>query len=164
MVYLSSLLVAAASALTATAVSHPGPSLAGEWLIVDYQGRFFNLVDTQTGNLSPVQGWNDDSVTASKWLFLNTSNVNEFEIINVGSGTSLSYSTLTSGAEAIRAQIVGNQQTTIWGFTPPSGFLIELDSGNAVTSWPVGSSGSNPLTLEGVNSADTHQVFKIVQV
>lgn len=145
MVFLSSLLIAAASALAAAAVSHPAPSLTGEWVIIDYQGRFFNLVDTDSKSATPVQGWGDDTVSASQvseslygtgrqscilmpmqWLFVNTSTTNVFEIINVGTASSLSYSTLVTGGEAIRSQIVGNQQITTWSFTPPSGQYVQL--------------------------------------
>ncbi|KAJ7916771.1 hypothetical protein B0H13DRAFT_2269789 [Mycena leptocephala] len=163
---LVSLLVSSAYALTAVAVAVSNhTALAGEWAITDYQGQFFNLVNTQTLSLSPVQGWPDKTVPASQWLLVDTTTPNLYEIINVGTGNSLSYSTLLNGGQAIRSQIVCNQQQiSTWFFTVPSGLLIESKSGLAVTSWPIGSSKSNPLTLEQVNSADSHQIFKLVQI
>ncbi|KAF8186161.1 hypothetical protein K438DRAFT_1936856 [Mycena galopus ATCC 62051] len=141
---LSSLLLAAVASITATAATLPTPSLTGVWTIVDFQGQFFNLVDTQTVSSAPVQGWGDNTTIASQWLFLN-STANQFQIVNVGAGSFLSYSTLSGGGEAIRSQIVGNPQPRTWTFTPPTGLLIDTLSGLAVTSYSAGTSGSNPV-------------------
>ncbi|KAJ7147878.1 hypothetical protein C8R43DRAFT_1129435 [Mycena crocata] len=183
MVSFFSLIIAAATIIPAFAVTKPTPALSGEWVITDFQGQCFNLVDTNPASLTPVQGWADKTVTASKvgtvshglscktkkitmrvqWIFVNTSTANVFEIVNVGAGSVLSYSTLINSGEAIRSQIVGNTQATTWKFTPPMGMLIESASGLAVTSYPVGTSGSNPFTLQQANAADSHQAFKITQ-
>ncbi|KAJ7916127.1 hypothetical protein B0H13DRAFT_1871388 [Mycena leptocephala] len=152
MICLSSLLVTAASVCTALAVSPPAASLTGEWIITDYQGRFLSVVDTSGKNATPVHGVDDSTVSASKWLFMNTSTTNVFQIINVGTGTSLSYSTLITGGADIHAQIAVNQQATAWTFTPPQGRqvfgfcwrklftllrrLIETNTTHAIRSWP----------------------------
>ncbi|KAJ7283201.1 hypothetical protein C8J57DRAFT_1709654 [Mycena rebaudengoi] len=163
MVHILALALSALGAFSAAAAVGLAPALAGQFVIADYQDRIFNLVNTNSANLTPVQGWNDRAVSASRWLFLNTSTPNVFQIVNTGTGTFLSYSTAPASASAIRAQIVGNQAPSLWSFNPAGGPLIETVSGRAVTSWPVGASGSNPLTLEDRNAADTHQNFKIVQ-
>ncbi|KAJ6612120.1 hypothetical protein B0H10DRAFT_2053564 [Mycena sp. CBHHK59/15] len=119
-------------ALTAAATC-PAPALPGEWLISDYQGQVFNLVYTNPANLRVTPGW----------LFIPTSDTNMFEIVNVGTASFLSYSTLIIGSEAIRSQVVGNQVATQWSFNTSGGQIIEHSSGLAATSWPVGSSSSN---------------------
>ncbi|KAJ6583190.1 hypothetical protein B0H10DRAFT_895644 [Mycena sp. CBHHK59/15] len=159
---LVSLILSAAAAATC-----PAPALPGEWLISDYQGQVFNLVDTNTANLrvTPIQGWGDPTVTASKWLFIPTSDTNMFEIVNVGTASFLSYSTLFIGSEAIRSQVVGNQVATQWSFNTSGGQIIEHSSGLAATSWPVGASSSNvnPFSLEQSVASNSRQLFKITQ-
>ncbi|KAJ7495370.1 hypothetical protein FB451DRAFT_1164108 [Mycena latifolia] len=98
MYLLSVLLLPIITATVAAAVTRPSPSLSDQWAIVDFQGQCFNLVDDQTQSLTPVQAWRPDStVTGSQWLFLNTSTPGVFEIVNVGTASWLSYSTLPTG-------------------------------------------------------------------
>ncbi|KAJ6470849.1 hypothetical protein C8R45DRAFT_1104553 [Mycena sanguinolenta] len=145
-----------------SATAQPALALPGLWIITDFQGTIFNLVDTQETNATPVQGFNADSgtVTASQWIFVNTT-ANEFQIINVGGGSFLSYSTLVTGAEAIKSQLVGNQISTTWLFTPPKGMLIESRSGFAITSYATNREGTHPFTLEPTNPSDPAQIFSI---
>ncbi|KAJ7283199.1 hypothetical protein C8J57DRAFT_729894 [Mycena rebaudengoi] len=158
------ILLSALDAVSTTAAAAP---LAGQWLITDFQNRVFNLVGTKSANLTPVQGWVDPtgSVSASRWLFQDTCTANVYQIANAGTGTFLSYSTAPDPVAAIRAQIIGSHAPSLWSFNAAAGGpLVETASGLALTSWPVGASGSNPLTLEQRNASDSHQNFKIVQL
>jgi hypothetical protein len=66
-----------------------------------------------------------------QWLLVDTTTPNLYEIINVGTGNSLSYSTLLNGGQAIRSQIVCNQQQiSTWFFTVPSGLHVFSDISN----------------------------------
>ncbi|KAJ6455047.1 hypothetical protein C8R45DRAFT_944344 [Mycena sanguinolenta] len=65
-----------------SATAQPALALPGLWIITDFQGTIFNLVDTQEANATPVQA---DSGIPGQWIFVNTTG-NEFEIINVGGG------------------------------------------------------------------------------
>ncbi|KAJ7283203.1 hypothetical protein C8J57DRAFT_1217674 [Mycena rebaudengoi] len=128
------ILLSALGAVSTTAAAAP---LAGQWLITDFQGRVFNLVGTKPANLTPVQGW---------WLFQDTYTANVYQIGNAGTGTFVSYSTAPDPVAAIRAQIVGSHAPSLWSFNAAAGGpLVETASGLALTSWPVGASGSNPV-------------------
>ncbi|KAJ7658420.1 hypothetical protein B0H17DRAFT_1145640 [Mycena rosella] len=173
---LLSLLVALTASTTIATVVQPSPALSGQWTIADFQGQYFNLVNTQPTSLTPVQAWRDPTVTASQWLFVNTSTSNVFEIVNVGTGSWLSYSALVTGGEAIQASVVGNQQSTTWRFTQPTGMLIETSCNLSVTSYLTGASGSSPvgpscplprsLSLIALVhfTLEPHQIFKMVAV
>ncbi|KAJ7283209.1 hypothetical protein C8J57DRAFT_1217679 [Mycena rebaudengoi] len=164
MVHILALVLSALGAVSAAAAATPAPAAAVGFLIVDYQSQVFNLVNTNSANLTPVQGWPDQKPTASIWDLVDTATPNVYQIVNRGTGTSLSYSTAPTASSAIRAQIVGNKTPSLWRLDPAGGPIIETVSGLAVTSWPVGASFSNPLTLEQRNASDSHQIFKFAPV
>nr|GAT58970.1 predicted protein [Mycena chlorophos] len=136
----------------------------GTWGFADFQGTTFHLVDGQANDATPVQGFSNNVPTLnSQWMLVNQSAPNTYQIINLNpAGTFLGYSTLTTGGQAIRSQLAGNRQAANWIFTPPSGQLIEVSSGLAVTSYATGLSGSHPFTLEPADANDPHQFFELI--
>ncbi|THU99449.1 hypothetical protein K435DRAFT_964408 [Dendrothele bispora CBS 962.96] len=138
---------------------------AASVMILDHTKSLgLDLVNGGCQNYTTVQQFPVISTNANQKWNLNIVGANEFQIVSVPCGTTLSYAGSETGANSVRSQPVairGSQ--TIWTVVsvnntdPNAGFR----SGMALTAWANVSIGGTaaPLTLEPRVNADARQTF-----
>ncbi|THU89570.1 hypothetical protein K435DRAFT_969019 [Dendrothele bispora CBS 962.96] len=142
--------------------------------ILDHnQNLALDLVNSGCTDYTSVQQFGRGPVTAQEWNFnLAGPGLNQFQVTNVGCGTTLTYAGSATGANNIRSPIVNIAGSgTTWFVTPtdannPNGALrfIESASGLALTAWAVDSvENTAPLTLEPNRIQDVRQNFFLAQ-